>query len=244
MNDSTIEKLFHFDVEVVTQYKNYSELLDKDPAMAKAWEVRSRSYTKFEEYKDLKTEELLSATYHDKAGLMPEFGKVIVIANGMKIFKENKGPVDYIKAYAMDDEIEILNQFKESLNSAAAKKPGLNLCGYNIKGFDMPYVSKRMLINDISLPQLLNNGGRKPWEIPAYDLFEVWQQGSRDMVSLELVCISLGIPTPKDGISGSEVGDVYWNAENRLEAVDRISAYCQRDVKATINIVDKLKNLI
>jgi 3'-5' exonuclease len=240
MNDSKVESLFHFDVEVVTQYKDFNELLDKEPAMAKAWETRVRYERRFDEYKDLSREEFLMATYQDKAGLMPEFGKIIVIANGMKINSDS----NYIKGYATDDEREILNQFKEALNSAGRKKSGLTLCGYSIKNFDIPYVSKRMLINDIALPDILNNSGKKPWEIPAYDLLEVWQQGSRDMVTLELVCLSLGIPTPKDGIKGSEVGQVYWGAENREEALERINTYCQGDVRATLNIIDKIKTLI
>ena len=49
----------------------------------------------------------------------------------------------------------------------------------------------------------------------------------------------MGVPSPKDDIDGSMVGDVYWN-ENNLE---RIVTYCQKDVITVANIVLRFKNL-
>jgi hypothetical protein len=36
----------------------------------------------------------------------------------------------------------------------------------------------------------------------------------------------LGIPSPKDDIDGSMVGDIYW----KEQGLDRIVAYCEKDV--------------
>jgi hypothetical protein len=56
---------------------------------------------------------------------------------------------------------------------------------------------------------------------------------------LKLLAAALGVPSPKDDIDGSMVGDVYWN-ENNLE---RIAVYCQKDVATVANIVLRFKKL-
>ena len=50
---------------------------------------------------------------------------------------------------------------------------------------------------------------------------------------------ALNIPSPKDDIDGSMVGDVYWH-KNDLE---RIAVYCQKDVVTVANIILRFKNL-
>jgi predicted PolB exonuclease-like 3'-5' exonuclease len=44
------------------------------------------------------------------------------------------------------------------------------------------------------------------------------------------------IPSPKDDIDGSQVGQVYWE-ENDLQ---RISRYCEKDVLATMQVYDRI----
>jgi uncharacterized protein YprB with RNaseH-like and TPR domain len=49
------------------------------------------------------------------------------------------------------------------------------LCGHNAKEFDIPFLARRMIINQIALPDKLNLFGKKPWEIPHLDTLElVW----------------------------------------------------------------------
>jgi uncharacterized protein YprB with RNaseH-like and TPR domain len=38
-------------------------------------------------------------------------------------------------------------------------------CGHNAKEFDIPFLARRMIINNIAIPDKLNLFG-KPWEIP------------------------------------------------------------------------------
>jgi hypothetical protein len=56
---------------------------------------------------------------------------------------------------------------------------------------------------------------------------ELWKFGDyKSFASLNLLAYTLGIPTPKDDIDGSQVGDAYWS-RNELS---RIVEYCQKDV--------------
>jgi hypothetical protein len=80
----------------------------------------------------------------------------------------------------------------------------------------------------------------KPWETNMVDTFQYWRFGDyKHYTSLKLLAAALDVPSPKDDIDGSMVGDVYWN-ENNLE---RIAVYCQKDVVTVANIVLRFKKL-
>jgi hypothetical protein len=99
------------------------------------------------------------------------------------------------------------------------------LCGHNAKEFDIPFLARRMIINQIALPDKLNLFGKKPWEIPHLDTLELWKFGDyKHYTSLKLMCKVLGIPSPKGDIDGSQVGHVFYVDKD----IDRIVAYCER----------------
>ena len=90
-----------------------------------------------------------------------------------------------------------------------------------------------MVINGLEIPAILNTAGKKPWEVTHLDTMELWKFGDfKSFTSLNLLAHALGIPTPKDDIDGSMVGDVYWK-EHDLE---RIAHYCQKDVVTVAQI--------
>ncbi len=114
------------------------------------------------------------------------------------------------------------------------------LCGHNIKEFDIPYICRRLLINNIGLPPVLQISGKKPWEINFQDTLELWKFGDyKNYTPLKLLTAVFGIPTPKDDIDGSQVANIYY-VENDI---DRISRYCQKDVVATAQVYLSLNNL-
>lgn len=55
----------------------------------------------------------------------------------------------------------------------------------------------------------------------------------------------MGVPSPKDDIDGSMVGDLFWNGSEaeRKENLKRIAVYCQKDVITTGNIFLRFKNI-
>jgi predicted PolB exonuclease-like 3'-5' exonuclease len=82
--------------------------------------------------------------------------------------------------------------------------------------------------------------GKKPWETGHLDTLELWKFGDyKSYTSLDLLSAVLGIPSPKDDISGADVGRVYWT-ENGL---DRIRIYCEKDVVTTCQILLRMNLL-
>nr|HPI71330.1 ribonuclease H-like domain-containing protein [Tenuifilaceae bacterium] len=128
--------------------------------------------------------------------------------------------------------------FAEMLAKFSAK-PGALLCAHNGKEFDFPYLSRRMLINGIKLPGLLDTAGKKPWEVNHLDTMELWKFGDyKHYTSLNLLAYTFGIPTPKDDIDGSQVADVYYNEKD----LNRIVAYCEKDVLTVAQLFLKYRN--
>ena len=114
------------------------------------------------------------------------------------------------------------------------------LCAHNGKEFDFPYIARRMLINGIRLPLMLNIAGKKPWEIKHIDTLELWKFGDyKHYTSLNLLAHLFGIPTPKDDISGADVAKVYYEEGD----VDRIVTYCEKDTLTVCQLLLKYKGM-
>src|SRR4030095_4613428 len=112
------------------------------------------------------------------------------------------------------------------------------LCAHNGKEFDFPFLARRMVINQIPLPAVLDTPGKKPWEVNHLDTMELWKFGDyKSYTSLLLLATILGIPTPKDDINGSIVWKVYWQDKD----LDRIVRYCQKDVLTVAQIMLRFK---
>jgi uncharacterized protein YprB with RNaseH-like and TPR domain len=77
---------------------------------------------------------------------------------------------------------EILKDFNNLLDNHF-NQPQHILCGHNAKEFDIPFLARRMIINQI-LPDKLNLFGKKPWEIPHLDTLELWKFGDTSITLL------------------------------------------------------------
>ncbi|MCH7399579.1 3'-5' exonuclease [Belliella sp. DSM 107340] len=167
--------------------------------------------------------------FFEKAGIYAEFGKVICVGVGyFKFDKETEGLSFRTKSFASDSEYDALFEFSDLL-----RKKQWILCAHNGKEFDFPYLSRRILINRIPLPEPLQMAGKKPWEIRHLDTLELWKFGDyKHYTRLELLAAVFDIPTSKEGIDGSQVNDAYYN-QNDLQA---IREYCLRDVLVTAQI--------
>jgi hypothetical protein len=96
-----------------------------------------------------------------------------------------------------------------------------------------------MIINNIELPDILSIHGKKTWELDHFvDTLTLWKFGDyKAYTSLKLLCAIFNIPTPKDDIDGSEVGKTYWKDKD----LERIEAYCKKDVVATARVFLRLQ---
>jgi predicted PolB exonuclease-like 3'-5' exonuclease len=177
-----------------------------------------------------KTDQEVIESYQKEAGLYPEFAKIVSIVVGKIVDSKI-----VLITFDSDNEVDILNDF----NKLISRNSSDTLTGFINVSFDTPFVFKRMLINGIQPHDLLDSSGLKPWEVEEVDLGVLWKGNSFSRASLINIAVAFGLPSPKDDISGADVGRVYW--EEGEEGLKRISKYCREDVKTTINIFRKMR---
>lgn len=116
-----------------------------------------------------------------------KIGKVICISAGIFIPYNNHYKFK-VKSFYGYDEKEVLNGFAGLLNSKFHGSQ-FALAAHNGKEFDYPYLSRRMLINGISIyPCCWILPGEKPWEINLLDTMELWKFGDyKSYTSLPLL---------------------------------------------------------
>ncbi len=221
LKNINIENILFLDIETAPAYPNYDDLPDN---FKKLWDKKAMRITK----EDSDTPDVL----YERAGIYSEFGKIICISVG--IIKDGE---IRIKSFFGDDEKKILVDFSNMLSTKFNPRSHL-LCAHNGKEFDFPYIARRMLIHGVGLPEMLDIAGKKPWEISHLDTMELWKFGDyKNYTSLELLSAIFNIPTPKDDIDGSQVGEVYWKEKD----LPRIVKYCQKDVLTIAQLLLKYK---
>lgn len=226
MQENNPTKLIYIDIETVPQYESYIDLPLK---IRELWNKKA---------KFIKSQKESEVSAYKRAGIYAEFGKIICISVGG--FKGQSVESGFkIKSFYGHDEVKLLNQFTEMLNQAE-KKGQVLLCAHNGKEFDFPYISRRMIINKIKLPNALNISGKKPWEINHFDTMEMWRFGDyKNFTSLDLLTSVLDIPSPKNNMDGSQVADYYY----KFNDIKSIKEYCQNDVLAIAQLVLRYQNM-
>ena len=219
------ENILFLDIETVPETQDFNDLS----------EVKKELFAKKTEYQ--RKDEISAEDFYDRAGIWAEFGKIVCISVGYFIDFESENRKFRVTSF-YGDEIKILEEFKTLLDNHFNKQQHL-LCGHNGKEFDFPFIARRMIIHQIELPSKLNLFGKKPWEIPHLDTMELWKFGDyKHFTSLKLLTEILGIPSPKDDIDGSEVGEVYYKEKN----IERIVAYCEKDTIAVAQLLLRFNN--
>lgn len=223
------EHLLVLDIETVPQYPSFEKLPEP-------WKVLWTDKISKTMPENIPAPEM----YEQRAGIQAEFGKIICISTGF-FYKDKAGRLCFrLKSYAHEDEKMLLTEFTQKLESFYKVTPDFNFAGHNIKEFDIPYISRRMLINQLPLPSFMQFSGKKPWETNLIDTMQLWKFGDyKNYTSLKLLAACLGIATPKDDIDGSRVKEVYYKEKN----LPRIVEYCQKDVIATAQIFLRFQNL-
>ncbi len=211
LNQYDTEKILFLDIETVPLYKNY----DEQPSELKILWDKKAGNIKQKEYDN-------PETLYERAGIYAEFGKIVCIS-----FGHFHGKIFRIKSLSGYDERTILTEFRDLLSTNFFNKKDQLLCAHNGKEFDFPYIARRMLVNGIPLPPILDIAGKKPWEVAHLDTMELWKFGDyKHYTSLDLLAFLFGIPSPKDDIEGSDIARVYWKDKD----LKRIVQYCQKDV--------------
>lgn len=222
-----IKNLLVIDVETASVVPEYDALPERFKPL---WDRKARKFDQ---------EASVEEVFKNKAALLAEFGRIISIGVGYFHKNDDEETCLRVKAFASDDEQKILTDFKALIEEKFNQKK-LTFVAHNGKDFDYPFLCRRMLVNGIALPVVLDFYNKKPWEIPHEDTMQMWRFGElRNYTSLETLAALFDIPSSKNDLDGSMVSRVY-HEEGDLE---RIKTYCQNDVIVTARIYLRMQVL-
>jgi len=226
LDNIRVEDVMFLDIETVPASASYETLT---PAIQNLWDKKSRQF---------RTPEQTAHDAYERAGIYSEFGKIICISVGLI---RDKNPFKFrLKSFYGKDEKSLLTEFSGMLSKFSRTNIDAVLCAHNGKEFDFPYIARRMIINRLTIPGILDNAGKKPWEVKLLDTMDLWKFGDyKNYTSLDLLTSILGIPTPKDDIDGSMVAGIFYKEDD----IKRIVYYCEKDVLAIGRVLLRFMNL-
>jgi 3'-5' exonuclease len=220
LDNIKLEDVLFIDIETVPIAPSYEDL---EPVMKLLWDKKS---------KHIKTAEQSAGDVFERAGIYSEFGKTICISVG-GISKKDPLSIK-LKSFYGKDERTLLSDFSTMLRGFSKTHTEATLCAHNGKEFDYPYIARRMIINGLPIPGILDNSGKKPWDVKLLDTMDLWKFGDyKNYTSLELLTSVLGIDTPKDDIDGSMVAGIFYGEDD----IERIVRYCEKDVLAVAQVL-------
>jgi len=162
----------------------------------------------------------------DTLGLDPCTGRIICI--GVHWIELDKS-----RAYCHADERELLASFWNDLGHIRPQR----FVTFNGKSFDFPYINIRSAIHGVPIPRDLILDTRRFSTDRHFDVREVVTNYERyKKGTLEFFCEIFGVPSPKNGINGKNVGEYFKQGK-----LDEIAHYCLGDCRATAELFQKLK---
>jgi DNA polymerase elongation subunit (family B) len=225
-----LRTLLFVDIETVASVQSFEELPER---MQHLWDKKASKIPQHVP-EPLSNAEL----FYDRAAIYAEFGRIVCIAFGAIYWNEANEMALKVRSFSGTDEAALLRDFRDLLGKYAGGNPVL--CAHNGKEFDFPYLCRRMIINGIDLPSVLQLTGKKPWEILHQDTMDMWKYGDyKSYTSLDLLAAVFDIPGSKGEMDGSQVTPVFYEEEGGLE---KISRYCREDVVVLAQLYLRLQN--
>lgn len=176
----------------------------------------------------------LEESYASRAGILGEFGRIVCISMGYFFEDQHHNLAFKVKSICCDGEKELLQSFIQITNTFSKSHTLFRFAGHNIREFDIPFICRRLLINQMELPPYLQLHGAKPWEKDMVDTLQWWKFGDyKNYISLNLLAHVLQVPTSKGDMDGSKVRTVYYEEHD----IARIAAYCEKDVVVVANVL-------
>ena len=169
----------------------------------------------------------------ERAALDPLTGRVVAIgvmtfdARGEQPAAFGKGGKFFIIGH--DDEARTLFEFWELTRGVQGRTNPM--VGFNIFGFDLPFLFRRSWKHRVPVPFGLRRG--RYWSDQLIDLRDAWQLGDRQARgSLDSIAKHLGVG-PKNG-DGKAFAELWWSDRKQAES------YLRNDIELTALVANAL----
>jgi len=193
----------------------YGQMKDPDKRAAKLADERAKHEAAVRDF-SANAERAKSEAWQEfvsKAALSPITGQVLAI--GMQSMESGKIGIDGDGV----DELELIERFW--LKYRQCREKARRMCGYNIFGFDLPFLIRRSWLLGVDVPAtVFESNGRYLDSRVFVDLMQLWGCGLRDYCKLDELTKAFGIGG-KPVVNGVQVNGSHFAG---LWATDRPKA--------------------
>ena len=133
-----------------------------------------------------------------------------------------------------EDEAQLIRGFYAALAEHYDHRFGVTVVGHNVLGFDLKFLWQRSVVHNIQPPKYIPFKA-KPWDGQVFDTMVEWNSDKDRRISLDSLCKTLGITSPKGELDGSKVGEYF-----QAKRYEEIATYCAGDVEATRKVYQRL----
>jgi hypothetical protein len=234
-----------FKLETAPIYETYEFL---PPNLKIIWKKRHKhSFGKNISICDSDYEQL----YSEKAGLYPEFAKIICISFGFYNQVENDLQLR-VASLVLDgiDEKTLISSFYENLDSILSYIMSKNnysiyAVGHNISHFDIPFLVRRSFINGIKPHNFVHESFQKPWEKFVIDTQKEWKVDYNEGdSSLQTICELLNLPNVKEqNLDHTNIAYLYHQIDLINNKFEKIANHSENRIRMTSDLFLHLQNL-
>jgi hypothetical protein len=172
-------------------------------------------------------EEQYWADVEAKAALDAMTGEVLAIG-----YRGEKVVIDF---QGERSEAMLLNKFWNQYKNL--RSSSRRMVGWNIAGFDIPFLVKRSWIVGVVVPDCVFSGPQRYLDQTFIDLMKIWSAGQWNaFTKLDTACRCLGVPGKPDGINGGDFARLFRNPETRHLALD----YLGNDLEMTFGVAERV----
>jgi len=169
------------------------------------------------------------ADFKSKAALSPLTGRVLAVG-----FRSDKG-------VRVDDgggnEEELLIRFWSMYAKCRAQAGGpRKMLGWNIHGFDLPFLVRRSWYHEVTIPRSVYDG--RNWDQLFVDLMVQFTPGGwREFVKLDTAAKFFGCNGKPECVTGADFGRLWLGtAEEKQQAI----AYLENDLAMTVAVAQRI----
>ncbi len=161
-----------------------------------------------------------------KAALSPLTGRVIAI--GFRNCETGQSVVEHCDG----DEAELIVKFWKKYSQC--RSAPRRMVGYNVHGFDVPFMVRRSWLLGVDVPRGLIEKGKWIDSATIVDLMQLWSIGGQNWVKLDLLAKAFGLGGKTEGVDGSMFATL-WESD-REKAIE----YLLRDVEITAELAVRM----
>lgn len=169
----------------------------------------------------------------DRAALSPLTGRVLAI--GFRAVGDS-GKCGILGAE--QTEAELLTAFWQKYRECRKQSPARKLCGWNILGFDLPFLIRRSWKLGVEIPATIRDGNDRYWDTMLIDLMQRFAVGAwKENTKLDVAARFFGVGSKPDGVSGADFARLWLGtAAERQQACD----YLKNDLAMTAGIAERM----